>query len=510
MIAFFTDTNLFLQCIDIKDLPWNEISEGEDVTIIISRPVMEEVDRLKHDGNKRRAKRARKASSLLRKIILSDECNEIIKESGPSVVVSFSPTPESNIKMAENLDLLKPDDRIINDALSFRVANPEIKVRLLTHDTNPLLTAKSCGLDYTVIPEHWLLHPEPDARDKKIIELEREIQNLKKLHPKIDGIFQDRHGSQISTPLGIIITLYEELSDRKIDELISECQSRYPMVTDFKPHGHGKSPPFFDSISKYHSVGFQWKYEPPSDSSIEEYKTGRYPQWLDDLKEYFKKLYRRLENLGRCFKISFILTNSGLAPAEHTLLEISASEGILFVPPKSKDNDEEKVSSFTKFPEPPSLPKGKWVKQDLRSTLLGQASLIDHFQQLRTPVTAFPFYDNLKHPILPSMPESRDRNAFYWKNRKPSTFTRIWEFECDEFRHKVDSEVFEIEIFNPNDKNLQKGAVIFRVSARNLPKPFELILPVRITYEKGDTESKARDLIKKALPKIEFKLKGSD
>lgn len=510
MIAFFTDTNLFLQCIDIKNLPWNEISKGEDVTIIVSRPVMEEIDRLKHDGNKRRAKRARKTSSYLRKIILSDECKEIIKESEPSVVVSFSPTPESNIKMAESLDLLKPDDRIINEALSFRIANPDIKVKLLTHDTNPLLTAKSCSLDYTVIPNHWLLSPEPDARDKKVTELEKEIQNLKKPHPKIDGILQDSNGNQISTPLDIIIILYEELSDKKIDGLISECQSRHPMVTNFKPHGHGKPPPYFDSISKYHSVGFQWKYKPPSDSSVEEYKTERYPQWLDDLREYFKKLYRRLENPGRCFKINFILTNSGLYPAEHTLLEISASGGILFIPPKSKDNDEEKASSFTKFPESPSPPKGKWIKQDLRSTLLGQASLIDHLQQFRTTVTAFPSYDNLNHSILSSMPEPRDRNAFYWKNRKPSTFARIWEFECDEFRHKVDSEVFEIEIFNPNDKNLEKGAITFRVSARNLPKPFELILPVRIAYEKGDTESSARGLIKKALPKIKLKLKGSD
>ena len=111
-MVIFPDSNLFLQCKSIKELPWHEISDGEDITIIISRPLQEEIDRLKHDGNKRRAKRARKANSFLRDIILSEEQELVIRESTPSVTMSFV-FPESKTNMDDRLDLSKPDDRII-------------------------------------------------------------------------------------------------------------------------------------------------------------------------------------------------------------------------------------------------------------------------------------------------------------------------------------------------------------------------------------------------------------
>lgn len=467
---------------------------------------MEEVDRLKQDGNKRRAKRARNTSSTLRKIILSDGEEITIKESEPCVVVSVSQTPESKIKLSEGLDLTRPDDRIINEALSFRNKNPDLKVRLLTHDTNPLLTAKNCGLEYIVIPDDWLLPPEPDARDKKINELETEINELKKSYPQIIGTLQDCNGNELSVPLNITITTYEKLSDDKVDEFISECKSRNQIVTDFNHDTHDRPySDLLDTMLNYPILGYQWKYRPPSDRSIEEYKNEKYPQWLEGLREYFGNLHQRLEAQERHLKIYFILTNSGSVPAEHTLLEISASEAIFLVQPKSKDNDNEKEASSAEFPESPSPPKGKWIKQDLQSNLLGTVPLINHFKQLTMPVKAFPFYDNFEPSVLPITPKPRDRNAFYWKNKKLSKLSTLWEFECDEFRHKVDSEVFEIEIFNPNDKSLATGAIKFRVTARNLPKPFQLTLPVRINYEKGNTESTTKYLINKSLPKFKKK-----
>ena len=174
MIALFPDSNLFLQCKDIRNLPWHEISDGEDIEIIISRPVMEEIDRLKQDGNKRRAKRARKTNSFLRDIILSEEGKLEVKESKPSVILSFL-TPESKVEMADRLDLSKSDDRIVNEALAFKSINKDVNVKLLTHDTNPLLTAKNVGLDYIVIPDEWLLPPEPDKQDEIIKKLEEGV-----------------------------------------------------------------------------------------------------------------------------------------------------------------------------------------------------------------------------------------------------------------------------------------------------------------------------------------------
>jgi hypothetical protein len=65
MKVLFLDSNLFLQCRELHELPWNEIAPDEkEILLAISRPVQREIDKLKHDGNDRRAKRARKANSL--------------------------------------------------------------------------------------------------------------------------------------------------------------------------------------------------------------------------------------------------------------------------------------------------------------------------------------------------------------------------------------------------------------------------------------------------------------
>ena len=107
---------------------------------------------------------------------------------------------------------------------------------------------------------------------------------------------------------------------------------------------------------------------------------------------------------------------------------------------------------------------------------------------------------------MPAFPKKRDRNAFYWKSEKPSTFRRSWMFESEEFRHKIDPEIFEIGIVVPNVKKCETAATNFRVTAKNLPEPFEFTLPIRITYEECDTEAKAMELVKSELPVLNLKL----
>jgi len=506
MIAIFPDTNLFLQCKDIKNLQWHEISDGEDIEIIITRPVMEEIDRLKQDGNKRRAKRARKANSFLKAIILSEEGNLQVRESNPSVVMSFL-TPESKEKLADRLDLSRPDDRIVNEALSFRDKNMDVNVRLLTHDTNPLLTAKNVGLDYIVMPDDWLLSPEPDKQDKIIKKLEEEIDELKKRYPKIAFNIQNHERHEIENNLDIDIKTYEQLSDTKIDRLIAECQSRRPIITDFsspdteKPHAH-----LLESTLSYPTIGIQWKYKPPSDGVIKKYNDKEYPLWIQELEEYFEEFHSSLENSKRVSKVNFLLTNSGNVPAENVIIEINALGGILFVPPKSKTDKQTDFEISEKFPKPPTHPKGKWVQYNPIQDAIKSASILDRFQEIQNPLASIRAFENHNVPILPAFPKKRDRNAFYWKGGKPSTFRRSWIFESEEFRHKTDPEIFEIETVVPNVKKYETAAVQFRVTAKNLPKPFEFTLPIRITYEECDTEAKAMELVKSELPVLNLKL----
>jgi len=66
MKVIFLDTNIFIQCREIEQLPWGELFEKEKhIILVIPRTVLEEIDRFKQEGNSRRAKRARKANSFI-------------------------------------------------------------------------------------------------------------------------------------------------------------------------------------------------------------------------------------------------------------------------------------------------------------------------------------------------------------------------------------------------------------------------------------------------------------
>ena len=59
-LYFFVDTNLFIHCHAPEQLDWSPWQEFEEVRLIVSSPVMHEIDRLKTRGG-RVGKRARAA-----------------------------------------------------------------------------------------------------------------------------------------------------------------------------------------------------------------------------------------------------------------------------------------------------------------------------------------------------------------------------------------------------------------------------------------------------------------
>ena len=159
MRVLFLDTNVFLQCRDLAELPWQEITGDEKLLLLVARPVQEEIDRLKQDGNSRRTKRARAANSLFRKILSSQNSKVTIRTALPLVEIAFSPLASIQESGCKLLDLTRADDRIIAEALHYRSENPADNVAILTHDTQPMLTAKHCGLVYIPVPNNWLLPP---------------------------------------------------------------------------------------------------------------------------------------------------------------------------------------------------------------------------------------------------------------------------------------------------------------------------------------------------------------
>ena len=481
MLVLFPDTNLFLQCRELSQLDWSSLSEQhERVLLLASRSVQDEIDRLKQDGNTRRSKRARRTNSLFRKILLSDEMKLLIKSTKPRVELQFA--PPMILAASESLDLTRADDRLIAEALCYRDGNTGESVSLLTHDTNPVLTARHHGLACVLIPDEWLLPPEKDPRDKRLLNLEERVKSLESEKPVIE-IRPEEMADGVLRELSFEIVVFPALTKPQITALVEEAKSLHPLITHF--HETHPSPP----LSTLETLNSE--FVAPEDVAIQEYTRKRYPEWVDRVAKFLKGLNRRLEYADRVLSTRIHIANTGSAPGTNVVVEIDCTPCASLLPP-SKSDDSWLAKPVT-APSAPSPPKGEWRRklsqaEQAMSALKFNFKLAHRDRADFTP--AFPDLGKL------NVREDRDRHGFYWKPDRPSQPSCSWALECDEFRHQVEPEAFEIDLFvEPAEVRPSSGCVSIRVTASNLAAPVSVQLPLSIKYTEGDTMEEARRLL---------------
>lgn len=349
MNVFFLDTNIFLQCRPLKDLAWHEVCDDPAMLLLIPNAVREEIDKNKYKGNNQIAKRSRNTSSFFRSIIQSKDCKIILRDSGPHVEISFALDTENKEKPPDILDLTNIDNQIIWEALTYKIVNPDMDVSLLTHDTNPMITAKRCGLQFAEIPEDWLLPPEPDSRDKKIIELEKKIQTYEENHPNIIICVKDLDDTS-GFHFVMKIKKYKALSSEQINKFLIKSYELYPMCEDFNKDPH--IPIDYHTYLMDAALGYEYEYKPPNENKIKEYKEIDYPQWQKQLREFFQELPKSLELPYRRKTLSFIIKNKGNAPGLNSVVEFKIEGGFLFETPID-DQDKKKSLEEIRFPPAP-------------------------------------------------------------------------------------------------------------------------------------------------------------
>ncbi|VEB73519.1 Uncharacterised protein [Raoultella ornithinolytica] len=58
-LYLFPDTNIFLQCMPLAQVNFSEITSCDEICVIITRPIQQEIDRQKGQGNSRLSKKRR-------------------------------------------------------------------------------------------------------------------------------------------------------------------------------------------------------------------------------------------------------------------------------------------------------------------------------------------------------------------------------------------------------------------------------------------------------------------
>jgi hypothetical protein len=460
MQIFVPDTNFFLQCQPADKIGWAQVTQESDIVLLVVREVRKELDRLKSGGNQRRSKRARSASATLRRLT-SEGLPEIeLRPSGPRVVLRAAPRPEP-ASLPSEYRIETPDERIVAEAYAARqMVNTE--VTFLSHDSVPLEDAAGLGLPAQVIPEDWLLDPEPS-------DLERELGDVKRRMKALEGRVPDvviglpGHASgtvQVSSPY------FPPLSDAFIAAAMREVRKKHPLAA---------APDTFTRLGRNAELEY-----------AEEARRTKYAkdhaQWLVDLKFALGDLCRDFCEDPNGIKLPLSIANHGHAAAENLIVRIEAHGDFHLV---DVDALEEEDGPPWYFPRPPAPP---------RQFDSGGLSGMDYF--LRGPSFNPHHYAPLR---LPTPAIARDRHVLYWEYDDDRHATRI-EGQCADFRHGLRPEevVLSLERNAIGDEPI-RGALSVLVSAGNLAEPTKVTFPILIEPKIEKTEALVRDLLKREL-----------
>jgi hypothetical protein len=147
-------------------------------------------------------------------------------------------------------------------------------------------------------------------------------------------------------------------------------------------------------------------------------------------------------------------------------------------PPPYKDDDDaaDDANAEIVLPARPEAPRGQWKP---KSSILDFAAMgmWDQHAALAALTREPRSYDFLPELIRD---QRRDPNGFYYKPTRPSLPANEILLECEQWRHNVDTENFEVRIIIDENVREVKGMIECQVHAENLLDSSLLRVPVRI------------------------------
>jgi hypothetical protein len=167
------------------------------------------------------------------------------------------------------------------------------------------------------------------------------------------------------------------------------------------------------------------------------------------------------------------LSNNGSTPAEHLVVDLTAV-GSIRLQELRDGNDKIEVPEI---PQPPTPPR------------IGLGAMFDHTggPAFRDPLAAMRFNTTRI---------ARNRHEFYWDFDEPKMRSEHCRGECDDFRHGLKDERIKLCLTwdEPNEVAVV-GAIKIVASAKNMPAPVEMTVPVRLDVEVGNSEELLRSIV---------------
>lgn len=445
----FVDTNVLLHGKDFNSIDWSKLVDTKNIVIMISRPVQEEIDKLKNLGNSRRSRRAKKWSSLFRKLVDVSDNNETICSGTIDVEVRLSPRVNySNISDYDLDDISRPDNKIIFEALEFRKTNlPTTDVRLLTNDSNPMLTARFLGLDYVEFKDEFLEPPESDDRDKKIKDLQNNLQQMSSNLPVIQLIVEKPKEEDTS-----IFSQFETFGEKHITTLSRYLTKRHPRYV------------FPTKEKKPGTLSIMDAFQDRIQDKIELYHK-EYDAFESSIECFCKELHSFVNLNLRMLSLRVRVTNTGSVPCRNILLQIELGKGLVIVPPENSVAYSKVGFEEPTLPIPPDDPDiTSIVGLHNSSWYTNQLDMIRHFDKNVVPKFA---------RFL--------AGCFEWTNDCDG-FQQKASFSCDNLMHQMDDIFLDLKLLIM-EKDISDSYVKCTLAADNLRKPVEIVSKIKFKFD---------------------------
>ena len=515
IVYLFADTNLLIQCRPLEELDWSAWNTFKEVRLIVSSPVLREIDYRKNRGNDRIGKRARAASAMFREIL--NDKYKLVRDSDPRVQLSVEPQHQPSKALEGRLDYQERDDQLIGTIYEFAERYPGNEVRLLTHDTTPMYTAKSLGIAADVIPDEWLLPPENTRAEKEFTALKEENARLKKAEPSFAIRCLNSDETEIEC-YEFSYTWFEPLTDDQIDGLMQRLKDRFPLETDFGSREQTEREP---KASVFRIPGTKEEFVPATDEDIAKYRDEHYPQWLEQCENTIRNYHRTLRQETPLPAFAFLVENRGTRPAVDSLITIEARGNFKITPPARNDQDEEdneddegqRADLAAYLPRPLIAPRGRWrttIGGNSQSTFSALDTLyrsIHGFSNMADPSRDLLGFDRstLNVPIL--QPTPHDPNAFYYKPHRPQMPQDAFSLKCDQWRHEDGEISFHGKFHLPTNQGVVSGALVCRIQAGNLSKTASKLIPVRLSISHASAFDRANELMNALIERSELQVK---
>ena len=178
MKYLFLDTNIYLHYIDVEQINWNKIVEDADITIVVPRITLREIDQHKDQSRGKIQKRAKAISAKFAQIFLDGKAFKY--------TFALCDEPAASSFDGGKFNIHINDDWFILSALHSNYDVADIVV--ISSDTK--LKAKENGLDFRKMSDEYRLKEELSDEEKEIKALKIELEKYKNRQPKPSVIFE--------------------------------------------------------------------------------------------------------------------------------------------------------------------------------------------------------------------------------------------------------------------------------------------------------------------------------